>query len=100
MHITAELRWLPAVRGGRRAPPEAGSRYSTLVRFSHETEEQWRKEAWSVIVDLLEPADASGVQKGDVRFLSENAPANWLQPGARFGLYEGERKVADGVVLD
>lgn len=100
MNTTAELRWMSEAEGGRSAPPDAGSRYSTLVRFSHETEEQRKKDGWSLIVELLEPANASRVQKCYVRFLSEDAPAEWLRPGARFALYEGSQKVADAVVLE
>jgi hypothetical protein len=65
LKIIAELRWLSPEEGGRRQPPpDGGIRYSTLSRFAQETDEQHRKEAWSLIVDLLEPANAAGVQRG------------------------------------
>src|SRR5262249_16698388 len=96
----AEIRWLPAKAGGRTAPPEGGATYSTLARFSHESEEQWRREAWSLKLHLLEPADSNGLQRARLQFLPEARPTECLKPGARFELYEGRRRVAEGVILD
>lgn len=98
MIATAEIRWLPVNEGGRLQPP-VGPRYSTVARFEEQTEEQWKKEAWSLVVELQGRPDESGRQVAAIRFLSENGPAKWLQPSSKFSLYEGEIKVAEGVVL-
>ena len=98
--VSIEIQWLTPEQGARSAPPEGGTRYSTVARFLHQTEEQWLKEAWSVILDLRGNADANRLQRADGRFLSESAPLDWLMPGARFSLYEGHKKVADCVVVD
>jgi hypothetical protein len=95
---TAQIRWLRADEGGRLQPPPS-PRYSTVARFEEQTEEQWKKEAWSLLVEFTGPADESGQQVVAVRFLSENGPTKWLQRTSRFDLYEGEKKVAEGIVL-
>ena len=88
---TAQIDWL-------RQPP-LGPRYSTVARFEEQTEEQWKKEAWSVVVELQGRPDESGHQVVAIRFLSKDGPTKWLQPSSKFSLYEGETKVAEGVVL-
>jgi len=96
---TAEIRWLRVNEGGRLHPPP-GPRYSTVARFEEQTDEQWKKEAWSLVVELHGRPDESGHQVTAITFLSENGPTKWLQPSAKFSLYEGEKKVADGIVLE
>jgi len=96
---TARIRWLRADEGGRLQPPP-GPRYSTVALFEEQTEEQWRHEAWSLVIDLHGQPDDSGYQFADIRFLAEDGPTKWLQPSCMFSLYEGEKKVADGIVLE
>jgi hypothetical protein len=96
---TAQIRWLRASEGGR-LQPQPGPRYSTVARFEEQTEEQWKHEAWSLVIELHGQADNSGHQFADIRFLSNDWPTNWLQPSCKFCLYEGEKKVADGIVLE
>jgi hypothetical protein len=67
---TAEIRWLRVGEGGRLQPP--GPRYSTVARFEEQTEEQWKKEAWSLVVELHGWPDESGHQVAAIRFLSGN----------------------------
>ena len=94
--ITARLRWLLPDQRGRTAPP-SGPAYSTVARFD-ETEEQWLKNAWSVVVEFNTPPDSTGSHLVTVRFLSDAAPADLLANGRVFTLYEGHRKVAEGTV--
>jgi hypothetical protein len=95
---TAQIRWLRDDEGGRLQPPP-GPRYSTVARFEWQTEELWRAEAWSLVIEFNGRPDESGQQVAGVRFLSEKGPTKWLQPSSKFFLYEGEKKVAEGIVL-
>lgn len=98
MMATAEIRWLRASEGGRLQPPP-GPRYSTVARFEEQSEEQWKNEAWSLVIELHGQPDESGHQVAAIRFLSEDGPTKWLRPSSKFALYEGEKKVAEGIVL-
>jgi len=96
----ASIHWLKLAEGGRSSVP-AGPRYSTVARFDTQTEEEWRNDAWSLVLELEGAVDAASNQTATVRFLSDEdtTPTDWLQPGRRFGLFEGYRKVAEGTVL-
>jgi hypothetical protein len=100
MSVIAKIRWLRSNEGGRSAPP-SGPHYSTVARFEPQTEEQWRKEAWSLVLDLEGSPDENWNQIARVRFLADeaDAPIRWLQPNSSFALFEGHRKVAEGTVL-
>jgi hypothetical protein len=69
-----------------------------VARFD-ETEEQWLKEAWSVVIDFRTPPNQYWTHVVSLRFLSDIGPADLLAPDRAFALYEGHRKVAEGVVL-
>jgi hypothetical protein len=101
MSVVAKIRWLRPDEGGRSAPPHAGH-YSTVARFEGQTEEDWRREAWSLVLNLLGAPDENCTQKAIVHFLADeqSAPTEWLQPCRRFALFEGRRKVAEGTVLE
>jgi len=100
MSVLAKIRWLKPDEGGRVAPPP-GPRYSTVAKFDSQTEAEWRKEAWSLVLHLEGPPDETWIQTAWVRFLAEgNAPAAWLQPRRGFELFEGPKKVAEGTVLE
>jgi len=92
------LRFIPADRGGRTAPPENAEGYSTVARFENDPQE--RLGVWSVRLNSVVPLRGREVIKADVRFLFEtDAPAQLLQPGERFELLEGTKVVAKGVFL-
>ena len=99
MSVSAHIRWLTPEEGGRTHPP-VGPQYSTTARFEAQTEEQWLADAWSLILELQQPPDESGRQVVRARFLAKNGPSMWLQPSKTFVLYEGKRKVAEGIVVD
>ena len=96
--VKAHVRWLRSDEGGRRNPP-SGEQYSTVARFEDQTDEEWKKNAWSLVVDFTDGPDDAGRQIVSVRFLSENGPIEWLSPSRSFALFEGGKKVAEGVVL-
>jgi hypothetical protein len=95
---TAQIRWLWADEGGRLYPPP-GPRYSTVARFEAQTAEDWRSNAWSLVMEFHDLPDESGYQTAAVRFLSIEGPTKWLEAPSRFSLYEGDKKVAEGIVL-
>jgi hypothetical protein len=95
---TAEIHWLQAAEGGRLNPP-SGPQYSTVARFEDQTDEEWARESWSVVLDFQGSPNESGHQIVTVRFLSENSPSQWLSPSKSFALFEGTKKVAEGTVL-
>lgn len=96
--VNAMIRWVPPERGGRKAPP-AGPVYTTVARFEDDRD-RWPDEAWSVVVEFVRPyGTGGGAAWAKVRFLADEAPADWLKPGARFELCEGRRVVAKGVVM-
>jgi hypothetical protein len=80
--ISARLRWLRPEQGGRPSPTP-GPTYSTVARFN----------------DFHTPPDQTGTHLVSIRFLSDIGPVDRLAPDRVFVLYEGHRKVAEGVVL-
>jgi hypothetical protein len=99
--VLANIRWLKPYEGGRTAPPP-GPSYSTVAKFETQTTEEWRKQAWSIVVDLDGTPDETWTQTARISFLADEteAPVNWLSPRTAFELFEGLSKVADGIVLE
>ena len=92
----ARIQWLSADVGGRPAPP-TGPRYSTVARFAA-VADKWPTEAWSVVLEIEEPANTGGVMTALIRLLAPDAP-DLLVQGGEFDLFEGRTIVARGVVL-
>jgi hypothetical protein len=92
--ITALIRWLTPLAGGRTAPP-SGPTYSTVAHFK-ESADEWPAVAWSVVLEFLEPFKSKAL----VRFLMPNAPDHLLKIGADFDLYEGPNLVAHAEVIE
>ena len=62
--------------------------------------DKWPSEAWSIVLNITDPADDEGVMIAGIRMLAEsNAPSHLLVAGNSFELYEGRRLVAVGEVL-
>ena len=101
MSVLAKIRWLRPDEGGRIVPP-LGKQYSSVARFETQTEEEWLKDAWSLVLSLEGTPDENWTQTALVRFLADEteAPVQWLRPQSRFALFEGHKKVAEGVVLE
>ncbi len=92
----ALLRWVPRSEGGRLAIPP-GPRYVAVARFEAERS-RWPDEAWSLVCEYLEAPDYGRDHAVRVRFLADG-PERLLSVGSRFELMEGQRRVADGVVV-
>jgi hypothetical protein len=93
--IEATLQWRKPEEGGRQAPPP-GPRYSTVARFECQ-KESWLKEAWSLVIEFIDPPDAALSHRVRVSFLADG-PEELLQPGSAFELMEGRQSVAKGTV--
>lgn len=94
----ARISWLTADQGGRSCPP-AGPRYSTPARFEANST-SWPEQAWSLVLDLVSHPAGTADWIANVHFLFPEAPHGWLSDGARFELFEGNRCVARGTILD
>jgi len=92
----ADIEWLTSDAGGRKLPPP-GPTYSAPVRFEGESWDDWVKEAWTLVAELVEAVDAYH-WKAKVAFRAQEAPHTRLQAGATFEFYEGRRCVARGKV--
>lgn len=95
---SALVHWLSAKERGRTGLP-ATFRYVGIARFA---EDGPHDDAWSVELRFHQPPPegSSDVSEAKVQFLFETAPQERLSPGVRFGVYEGQTKVADVHVLD
>lgn len=92
----ADIYWLEPSEGGREVLP-TGTKYSTVSRFELEVERE-PEEAWSLVVEFEEPPRYHAQTRVRIRFLSPEAPTDWLRIGSRFELLEGNRVVATGEV--
>src|SRR4051812_31243296 len=93
----ALVSWVPASKGGRKAPP-TGPSYSTLVRFQDDP--TWPEHAWSLKLEVIHTFAGGQFVYAKVQFLTEEAPQDLLHSGSRFELYEGRRMVATGLVRE
>jgi hypothetical protein len=92
--IRASIHWLSEAEGGRKYLPTS-LRYSSVARFPQQRD--WPANAWSVVTEFSEPPSQNAL--AHVRFLVEDAPQDWLTPGATFELLEGSKVVATVQVL-
>jgi len=93
--VLAYLKWGNPEEGGRQLPP-LGPTYSTVARFESQ-KELWSKEAWSLVIEFIEPPNNALCHRVRVNFLAEG-PEELLQPGSVFELMEGRKPVARGTV--
>lgn len=93
----AILRWIPASRGGRTAPPPNAVGYTTPVRVESDPTEA--RGAWSVRIHEARQLRGPDVLVVRVAPVVPEAPADLLREGERFEFMEGRRVVAKGVVL-
>jgi hypothetical protein len=95
----ASICWVQGKQSEREARnPLLSPRYVTVVRFEREAA-NWPDEAWSLVVEPVDPPGRSNCVVANVRFLAPGAPTHLLTTGNRFELYEGRQCVATGEVL-
>jgi hypothetical protein len=51
------------------------------------------------VLEYITPPDDMRTHLAQVRFLSDEGPSQWLEPSRGFALYEGNEKVAEGIVI-
>jgi len=97
-HI-AWIRWIKHSEGGRKTLPVG--QYSTAALF------KGHDEAWSVVLNIMPKLSRihgnlfhGEKDRAYVRFLSPDAPHDWIAIGAHFELFEGSKKVAIGRVME
>lgn len=93
----AIIRWVPASRGGRAAPPPDATGYAAPVRF--ESDAARSRGTWSLRILDARQLHGPEVLDAQVAFAMADAPHDLLQEGERFELLEGPRVVAKAVVL-
>lgn len=95
--VKAQITWVIQGNGGRKNPPTPGTRYCPIVVFDAMT--QNRNEFWSADFICTE-VDSEMNSIVDFTFLAENAPMDYLVKGNKFEIFEGNKKVAFGIVIE
>ena len=98
--VSVNVFWVPAAQGGRSDLPK-GLQYSTVSKWPDQPDDDWLRAAWSIVLEFdRSPAEQGSPSSARARFLVDEAPQDWLQPGRKFELYEGRRKVADVQIVE
>lgn len=85
--------------GQKNSNPPNTVRYVTVAKFE-EDKDTWEKEAWSIVLDFIDPpAQQGNPSLGTARFLMANGPVERLTKGKKFEMYEGKAKVAEIQIL-
>lgn len=95
--VKAQITWISYLDGGRKHPPLAGTRYCPIVKFKNmkgKNGEYWSADFVCSEVDKNHSAIV------DFTFLSEYAPIDYLVKGNQFELFEGNKKVAVGIIVE
>lgn len=92
----AKITWISKENGGRKNPPEPGIRYCPIVVF--DVLNKNKDGFWSADFICTE-VDEKMNSIVDFAFLAEDAPIELLVDGNRFELFEGNKKVAFGIIL-
>lgn len=95
--VKAQITWVAKENGGRNNPPALGTRYCPIVVF--DTMDLSRDKFWSADFICTE-VDAKMNSIVDFAFLVEEAPTEFLTNGNKFKLFEGNKKVAFGVIIE
>lgn len=75
-----------------------GTRFARPARFEDHQEAWHRGDMWSLVVESNTPINSDGTQTVSMHFLFDDAPQEWLQPNAKFELYDGYVCIAKGCV--
>ena len=93
--VKAHIDWISHEDGGRRNVLPIGMRYCPIIIY--ETEQSgdtlWSAEIYNTSINGRHSI-------ADVSYLvDDGAPYRLLRPGNRFSLFEGQRVVAEGIVM-
>ena len=93
--VKAQINWMSLEDGGRRSILPVGMRYCPIIIFESD---QSDSTLWSA--EIFNTSIEGRCSIADVSYLvDDGAPFRLLQPGNKFSLYEGQRVVAEGVVI-
>ena len=92
--VKANVEWLALEEGGRRNILPVGMRYCPHIVFEAE---QKGDTVWSA--EIYNTEINGRTSTADVSYLFDNAPFHLLEAGKKFFLYEGQKMVAEGVVV-
>lgn len=95
--VSAEIRWLTPLEGGRKNLPAART-YRSVPRFDEDP--NGVRGVWDINVEFVDMPTSTRPSMARIYFLSEKAPADLLHSGSRFHLTEGRKVVARGQVCD
>lgn len=93
--MIATIHWIEPEDGGRTTIPE-GSCYSAPSCVDGHSE--FPDCSWSLNIETTSGQKFTRNDKVTVQFRVEQAPHEWLTPGTSFSMYEGRRKVLEGVI--
>jgi len=99
--VRTKLTWLTKQEGGRNSMIPIGVRYCpTLIMdnlersFEQEADVRWSADMHNL--EVLTPEESIAT----LSYLVPEAPHHFLEPGNSFKLYEGDKLVACGVILE
>lgn len=95
--VKAQITWITHENGGRKNPPLPGTRYCPIVIFN--AMDQKNDEFWSADF-ICTQVDTKMNSIVDFAFLVEDAPMGYLVKGNEFELFEGNKKVAFGIIVE
>ena len=95
--VRVQIKWMKYDQGGRKMPPPSGTRYCPIVIFNSYQDPEGI--AWSADF-ICSETDADFLMTVEFSFVSDLAPYDLLIKGNTFELFEGNKKVADGAVID
>ena len=93
--MIAAIRWIDFEDGGRKQIP-VGCDYCAPACFAERSE--FPDCSWSLCIQTISRQNFTRHDMVIVRFRVEQAPHEWLSPGVSFSMYEGRRKVLEGVI--
>ena len=90
----AKINWSPPEDGGRKNILPINMRYCPIIVFEAEQpgETLWSAEVYNTNVN-------GRASLSNVSYLVDDAPYYLLKTGNKFSLYEGQRIVAEGIIL-
>ena len=89
----AVITWYKENQGGRKTIPPIGAKIYPTIRFEGENEIV----PWSLWL-INKEINSQTESLAEINFLMKNAPFDLLQIRKNFSLYEGARKIADGII--
>lgn len=95
--MQAYIRWLSKEEGGRSTAPL--TLHHVIVSRFEGNAFAWPHEAWSLVIDFHTSPRTDKTVLADIHFLVPEAPVEMLYSGSPFELLDGNRVVAQGVVV-